>query len=36
MLSAVFVGMAGAIYASWVNYIEPPDVFDILLSSSRW
>jgi branched-chain amino acid transport system permease protein len=31
-LSAVFVGMAGAIYASWVNYIEPPDVFDILLS----
>ena len=31
MLSAVFVGMAGAIYASWVNYIEPPDVFDVLL-----
>jgi branched-chain amino acid transport system permease protein len=31
-LSAVFVGVAGAIYASWVNYIEPPDVFDILLS----
>lgn len=31
-LSGVFVGMAGAIYASWVNYIEPPDVFDILLS----
>ena len=31
-LSAVFVGMAGAIYASWVNYIEPPDVFDVLLS----
>ena len=31
-LSAVFVGMAGAIYASWVNYIEPPDVFDILLA----
>ena len=25
---AVFVGMAGAIYASWVNYIEPPDVFE--------
>ena len=36
MLSAVFVGIAGAIYASWVNYIEPPDVFDILLASSRW
>ncbi len=31
-LSAVFVGIAGAIYASWVNYIEPPDVFDILLA----
>ena len=30
-LSAVFVGIAGAIYASWVNYIEPPDVFDVLL-----
>lgn len=29
-LSAVFVGIAGAIYASWVNYIEPPDVFDVL------
>lgn len=32
VLSAVFVGAAGAIYASWVFYIEPPDVFDILLS----
>ena len=31
-LSAVYSGMAGAIYASWVNYIEPPDVFDILLA----
>ena len=31
-LSAVFVGVAGAIYASWVNYIEPPDVFDVLLA----
>jgi len=31
-LSAVFVGVAGAIYASWVNYIDPPDVFDILLA----
>ncbi|TCT04193.1 branched-chain amino acid ABC transporter permease [Aquabacter spiritensis] len=31
-LSAVFAGMAGAIYASWVHYIEPPDVFDILLA----
>jgi branched-chain amino acid transport system permease protein len=32
MLSAIYVGIAGAIYASWVNYIEPPDVFDILLA----
>jgi len=30
--SAVFVGWAGAFYASWVNYIEPGDVFDILFS----
>jgi branched-chain amino acid transport system permease protein len=32
VLSAVFVGMAGAIYASWIHYIEPGDVFDILLA----
>lgn len=31
-LSAVFTGIAGAVYASWVNYIEPPDVFDVLYS----
>ncbi len=31
-LSAVFVGWAGAFYASWVNYIEPGDVFDVLFS----
>lgn len=31
-LSAVFVGVAGAVYASWVKYIEPPDVFDVLLA----
>jgi branched-chain amino acid transport system permease protein len=31
-LSAVFVGMAGAIYANWTNYIDPPDVFDVLLA----
>lgn len=30
--SAVFAGIAGAIYASWVHYIEPPDVFDVMLS----
>jgi branched-chain amino acid transport system permease protein len=32
MLSGVFVGVAGAVYASWVYYIEPPDVFDVLYS----
>jgi branched-chain amino acid transport system permease protein len=32
VLSGVFVGMAGAVYASWVHYIEPPDVFDVLYS----
>ncbi|HZP69366.1 MAG TPA: branched-chain amino acid ABC transporter permease [Pseudolabrys sp.] len=31
-LSAVFPGVAGGIYASWVHYIDPSDVFDILLS----
>jgi branched-chain amino acid transport system permease protein len=31
-LSAIFTGIAGAVYASWVNYIEPPDVFDVLYS----
>lgn len=32
VLSAVFVGAAGAFYASWVNYIDPTDVFDLFLS----
>ncbi|WP_034491538.1 branched-chain amino acid ABC transporter permease [Afifella pfennigii] len=32
ILSAVFVGGAGALYASWVFYIEPPDVFATLTS----
>jgi branched-chain amino acid transport system permease protein len=31
-LSGVFVAMAGTLYAGWVHYIEPPDVFDILYS----
>ena len=31
-LSALFPGVAGGIYASWVHYIDPGDVFDILLS----
>lgn len=29
-LSAIMSAMAGALYASWVAYIEPSDVFDIL------
>jgi branched-chain amino acid transport system permease protein len=31
-LSAVFVGIAGGIYASWTGYIDPPDVFDVMLT----
>lgn len=31
-LSATFPGAAGALYASWVSYIDPSDVFDILNS----
>lgn len=31
-LSALLVGGAGAMYASWVFYIEPPDVYSILTS----
>ena len=31
-LSAAFCGTAGAIYASWVNYIDPIDSFDILMT----
>lgn len=32
VLSAVLVGSAGALYASWVFYIEPPDVYSVLTS----
>jgi branched-chain amino acid transport system permease protein len=32
MLSGAFASVAGAVYASWVHYIEPPDVFDVLYS----
>ena len=32
VLSAIFCGLAGAIYASWVAYIDPTDVFSILLT----
>ena len=31
-LSAAFPGAAGALYASWVGYIDPSDVFDVLIS----
>ncbi len=30
VLSAVFPGAVGAVYASWVGYIDPTDSFDIL------
>jgi branched-chain amino acid transport system permease protein len=32
VLSAVFVGTSGAIYASWVSYIDPTDMFSILMT----
>jgi branched-chain amino acid transport system permease protein len=31
-LSACFVGAAGGVYAAWIHYIDPTDVFDILYS----
>jgi len=31
-LSACFVGAAGSVYAAWIHYIDPTDVFDILYS----
>lgn len=31
-ISSLFVGAVGAIYASWVNYIDPTDVYDVSLS----
>ncbi len=31
VLSGVFVGVTGAIYGSWVNYIDPSDAFDVLI-----
>ena len=31
-LSGVFVAMAGTLYAGWVHYIDPSDVYDILHS----
>jgi branched-chain amino acid transport system permease protein len=32
VLSATFVGTSGAIYASWVSYIDPTDTFTMLLT----
>lgn len=31
-LSGIFVAMAGTIYAGWVHYIEPTDVYDVLFA----
>jgi branched-chain amino acid transport system permease protein len=31
-LSAMFCGTVGAVYASWTNYIDPNDSFDVLLT----
>ena len=31
-LSAVFASAGGAVYANWLNYIDPGDVFNLLLS----
>jgi branched-chain amino acid transport system permease protein len=31
-LSAVLIGLAGAIYAYWISYIEPPAVFNVAIS----
>jgi len=32
MLSGMLAGATGAVYASWVTYIDPTDVYDVLLS----
>jgi branched-chain amino acid transport system permease protein len=31
-ISALLAGAAGALYANWINYIDPGDVFNVLLS----
>lgn len=31
-ISSLFIGVAGAIYASWTAYIDPSDVYDVSLS----
>jgi branched-chain amino acid transport system permease protein len=32
VLSAIFCGTSGAISASWVSYISPPDAFSIVMT----
>ena len=36
LLSAFCSGMVGGVYAYWVNFIEPPIVFDIMTSVKVW
>lgn len=31
-ISALSAGLGGAVYANWINYIDPSDVFNVLLS----
>lgn len=31
-ISALIAGLGGAVYANWINYIDPGDVFNVLLS----
>ncbi len=35
-LSALCTGLVGGIYAYWLNYIDPPIVFDIMISVKVW
>ena len=35
-LSAFCTGIVGGIYAYWLNFIEPPIVFDIMISIKVW
>jgi len=35
-LSAFCTGLVGGIYAYWLNFIEPPMVFDIMISVKVW
>ncbi len=35
-LSALCTGLVGGVYAYWLNFIEPPIVFDIMISVKVW